>query len=165
MGFQISPLFVPDQCSVINRGGTLLVFNGMPPTWAARLAESEVDSPKQSAINCDRHISCLLLSLLCVTVQCWEIAACCTDLFKGFEKQQHECNKPSLNYSHTRFVLDSSVAAWQWRRTLLTYCTFRLVPYCVLKFNWKNYESINKWIKTLLPFTEFDLHNWLLQHA
>lgn len=32
-----------------------------------------------------------------------EIAARCKDHFEGFEKQQHECNKPTLNYIHTRF--------------------------------------------------------------
>lgn len=67
--FQISHLFVPDQSSVINRGGTLLAFNGMPPTWAVRLAESEVDSPKWSVISSDRHVSCLPLSPLCLTVR------------------------------------------------------------------------------------------------
>ncbi len=56
-GCQISRLFVTDQCSVINRGGTLLAFNGIPPTWVACLAESEVDSPKWSVINSDRHVS------------------------------------------------------------------------------------------------------------
>lgn len=60
-----------------------------------------------------------------------EIAARCKDHFEGFEKQQHETISPHLITSTQDFLLDSSVAAWQWVPTVLTYCTFKHAPHCV----------------------------------
>lgn len=125
----------------------LLVFNGKPPTWAACLTQSDVDPPERSAIGGDRHLSCLrLLCPLCVSAQQWKI--CCSDLYRLWETAAWS-NKPALNYMNTRFVLDSSAAAWQ--RGELSWLTvhfnmdlivFKVYLEELLKHKWMNKTCI-----------------------
>lgn len=122
-GFQISRLFVADQCPVINRGDTLLFFiNGMPPTWVSCLSEPVLQLwiGFTRAFGDQQRQTTQLSVVVSIVHDHFKFAAFYTDCCKCFDVQQHECNTPALNYIHTRFVLDSSVAAWQWRWTVLT---------------------------------------------
>lgn len=117
-----SCLFLADRCAAINRGGTLLFSNGMPPTWAACLTESVPESEEES-VERSGWWTATDTSAVCRCLHCSRPFAAERSQPISFEKHQHKWIRHAFNYVHTRFIwipvlLPGTEGAFHW----LTVC-------------------------------------------